>query len=72
MFRSYLTTALAVIVAWLGLIGLASWESRSPSTFSLKCFVMAGAAAATVAFLTVGIMTARAAMMNPVHTLRDE
>jgi putative ABC transport system permease protein len=67
----------ANVIAWpLGFWAIRQWLTRFPYQLDTFVIVMTGVAASLVAlliaWLTVGVMAARAASVNPVKALRYE
>ena len=62
---------LAAPIAWYG---LSRWLQDFPYRIQLEWwfFGLAGLVAVAIAFLTVGVQSARAALVNPVESLRSE
>lgn len=68
---------LANVIAWpFGFWAIKEWMTRFPYQLDNAVIVLSGLAASlaalAIAWLTVGVMAARAASVNPVHALRYE
>jgi putative ABC transport system permease protein len=67
----------ANLVAWpLGFWGIMQWLQRFPYQLDMQLIVLSGLAASAIAlliaWLTVGVMAAKAASVKPVLALRYE